>query len=527
MSASVIQPGVSYDVGNHKALDSELALFSGDGPISIDEDELSVAAIISRQTEDREKDLLRSKGVDLSQYKSNPVVFWEHGLKGITFPIANSIYPDGELAIKVMDQEIEAVAFFSKTLPVARQIFDLIGERLVNTTSVGWDPKEKSAYPRTPGLVRGKRPGLNVSDWYLLEWSFTGVPVHPEALVKALDRPSIAGNKWDTGLKSALSTYLPPPKRNQAPGWEPKNTMEIKSMTMPNDNTPKAVGFDSKQYSKDAAEAWLDSRGLKSNACSVKEGLWFFPQIDNLPGNLEPHEWQGEPGVKGFLSGNASPTFKKKSAGEEGGTATAELTDEEDGLSDEVDEILGDIGEIESDGKEPAGKRVLEGAHANLGDVSAKIKEAAKLSENPKVKEALDKTIESLDEMSNTITGVYDSEYQGGTIAGGGESGEGEEDDKKKGGKKSLLGQFFAPLSSPGRNGAKGTVAWLKRVAKTKSLSREVRIEAANHAKSLAATLVSSEEMAQQHQELEGKMSEIAASQKSMQKIIEELQPKK
>ena len=148
---------------------------------------MSATAIISTGTVDRDADLLEPSGIVLDNYRKNPVVLWEHGLGEVTIPIAKSEDPNGNLTVRVVGDTVEATSFFSNRSLVSEQIFQLIEDKIIRATSVQATPIDATPL-RVDGLT-----GQHMHAWELVEWSWTGVGINPEAIAKTLGRNRLAG----------------------------------------------------------------------------------------------------------------------------------------------------------------------------------------------------------------------------------------------------------------------------------------------------------------------------------------------
>ncbi len=184
----------------------------------IDERLMSARAIINTPREDREGDVIKPAGVQLENFRNNPVVLWEHGLGEITRPIAKCQHPDGRLAIEVDQEKITATSYFTSKSLESLQIFHLISEGLVRATSVRALPIKTSTRKTANSGI-----GIVLEQWELIEWSWGALGVNPDAIARTLDRGTIEGHKIVEPLKKSLTTVLPQ-KKHQIPGWTSTGT---------------------------------------------------------------------------------------------------------------------------------------------------------------------------------------------------------------------------------------------------------------------------------------------------------------
>jgi hypothetical protein len=175
--------------------------------LGIDEGTMSVPAVISTEAEDRDGDIVIASGVRLDEYRGNPVVLWSHGQSAaIPFPIGKSQSPDGALQIFPEAGRVTARCFFAQKgrwAETAADIFQLCVDGVVNTTSIGFNPRKA-----TPRSRRGNR----YDEWTLLEWSFCALPVNPQCQILRgyLSRGRIAGKRIDPVLVKSLEPLAAP-----------------------------------------------------------------------------------------------------------------------------------------------------------------------------------------------------------------------------------------------------------------------------------------------------------------------------
>lgn len=180
---------------------------------------MSASATITTPAPDRSEDIVHPEGVLLENYRRNPVVFYDHGFSGIMLPIGKSEDAEGNLTLVVTPDGIDATTYFSQSLCEACQVFALIEEGIVKSTSIGFMPLE--AFPRTAKLD-GIRPGLEITVWELLEYSWVGIPDNPEAVRKVLDRGRLAGSPICEPILKSLTSFAAPVIKTGR-GWEPRS----------------------------------------------------------------------------------------------------------------------------------------------------------------------------------------------------------------------------------------------------------------------------------------------------------------
>jgi hypothetical protein len=155
-------------------------------------------------------------GLKLDSYASNPVVFFDHALSGLSLPIAKSESPDGKLTVKLYQSKADARAYFSQTLPEAAQIFALIDEGILRTASIGFLPQKAVVIKQKPAKSETTASGDEILDlarpWValdfleseLLEWSIVGVPADPGAVRKCLELGKIGQERITDRLRYSL-----------------------------------------------------------------------------------------------------------------------------------------------------------------------------------------------------------------------------------------------------------------------------------------------------------------------------------
>lgn len=202
---------------------------AGAGRITdVDTHSRKATAVISTPAPDRVRDSLNPLGCSLDEYKSNPVVFWEHG-KTLTKPIGTSENPaTGQLSIIKTNSEVLGTCWFTDKFLEAEQIFELVAEGTVRATSVRFTPV-------TQPVVR--KSDTYFDEWMLLEWSWVGIGCNPEAIAATVAKGRLAGKPIVAGIAKSLELYLPK-KKIQVPGFK---AMEYEAEEMETEETPEGM----------------------------------------------------------------------------------------------------------------------------------------------------------------------------------------------------------------------------------------------------------------------------------------------
>jgi uncharacterized protein len=130
-----------------------------------------VRIVANTDTVGRDDIILVSAGIELTEYRRNPVILFQHCAD---WPIARAV------EISVVDDELQALTQFPREGVSARadEIFGLIGEGVVNAVSTGFDTLESE--PMDPANPRN---GLRITRCELHEISFVSIPALSSAVV--------------------------------------------------------------------------------------------------------------------------------------------------------------------------------------------------------------------------------------------------------------------------------------------------------------------------------------------------------
>lgn len=343
------RPGRLYKLGAGAFLDSMPS------QTTVDKSAMSATFCISRPIPDREDDVIMPEGVIFDAYRLNPVVFWDHGFTNLTLPIGTSEAPDGNLAISVSPEAIDATCFFSQTLPEAEQIFQLVDEGIIRAASIHVDPIDAVVRVRNGAA---DRPGLLVHTSSMLEWSLCGVGCNPEAVRKTLSAGKLAGKPIVESLVKALRPHASPAPVIST-GWTPQPVLEPEPMakSLTKDNEPdgdemakRIKSFEDsdevKRLRKEYGESAGDDEAMKSKRKGLREKMKSIAKDMGLSENdTQIPDEPGEPVTK-------------------------------DEPADELDDV-----------DTPLGSQILKAAYASLSELADQLDQSSKPLENPEVKD--------------------------------------------------------------------------------------------------------------------------------------------
>lgn len=133
----------------------------------------AVGVIVSTAGVDRQGDQILQAGIDLTNFKKNPVVLWQHDVER---PVARAA------SIGATARGLEAVAQFppAGTSADADQIYGLIQAGVVNAASISIIAKKMEPVDRAKPYA-----GTRIILSEMLEFSFCTLPVNAECLVVA------------------------------------------------------------------------------------------------------------------------------------------------------------------------------------------------------------------------------------------------------------------------------------------------------------------------------------------------------
>lgn len=175
----------------------ELKGFSS-GIIKSEDDIYSLTVVGSKEIIDRDNEVLKVEGINLKNYKKNPVVLWAHSYNGLPIGKAKKVW--------VEDKKLMFKIEFAKEYAFANTIAKLYDNNYLNAFSIGFLPDwEKIEY------VEGKNKKKHrvFKEAELLEISAVPVPANPLALSTEKSFEMIINKECEEGnVEGDELTYL-------------------------------------------------------------------------------------------------------------------------------------------------------------------------------------------------------------------------------------------------------------------------------------------------------------------------------
>lgn len=177
--ASLAGPREDYGKSYRRKSDDDLSdvvsldIFSDP---AVDVSKLSVRIPISTSDLDRANDVVVQSGITLSEYETNPVVLYEHGMEDVTVPVAISETPEGVMSIEIGETMSYATAYH-KANKASMQMFGLVVDKFIRAASIAFEPMMVAK-----GMTSNGDPVTFIDQCMLHEWSYVKIPCNQYAV---------------------------------------------------------------------------------------------------------------------------------------------------------------------------------------------------------------------------------------------------------------------------------------------------------------------------------------------------------
>lgn len=136
-----------------------------------DVDERKITALASVEKVDRDKDIIYLDGMDIKEYKKNPVILWGHNPSQLPIGKASNI----KIENKQLKMDIEFATMEENSL--ADSVYRLIKGGYLNCLSIGFSPDHDNL------KWNEKRGGYDIYKSSLLEVSIVNIPSNTGAFI--------------------------------------------------------------------------------------------------------------------------------------------------------------------------------------------------------------------------------------------------------------------------------------------------------------------------------------------------------
>lgn len=148
--------------------------------------ERRVLFVISKEVVDRDGDILRANGVELTNYNKNPVFLSFHNSREFPLGKTEKVWVEGD--------EVKAIVYFptveelstnpeqaSERAKLVDFTYHCYKTGMLNAVSVGFIPKDWKEIRKN-----GQWVGNDITKWELLEFSAVAVPANQDAIAEAV-----------------------------------------------------------------------------------------------------------------------------------------------------------------------------------------------------------------------------------------------------------------------------------------------------------------------------------------------------
>lgn len=145
-------------------------------PRSFDEASRSARFIMTDETPDSYRDIVRAKGADLTRFEKNPIALLNHRSDLIL-----GTWDDVEVKPKRVEGTVKLAE--AGTAPHVDMAFNFMKQGILRAASIGFMPLEVEKILDDEG---NWTYGFDIKSWILYETSIVSIPANPSALAKAM-----------------------------------------------------------------------------------------------------------------------------------------------------------------------------------------------------------------------------------------------------------------------------------------------------------------------------------------------------
>lgn len=249
----------------------------GSQMLSIDEEAMTARFVVTTSNIDRDGDIVVTDGIELDEFRRNPVVLFAHGQD----PAIGSMPVGRCIAIERFPERLEAVIQFDGADPQAMLIYSKVKRGYLNSTSIGFMPLEGEEL--SDAASEYWYPGVRFDRSSLLEISIVPTPANSEAIVVGrsihpIQQGAAVGRtqrKRKQAKVAAIAVKDAPPQE-ETPQIPPAQEGQ---QVQPDANI-QAILLPKAQYQEQgAAEQWAKNHGFDVSMPVDQPDNWAFVQF--------------------------------------------------------------------------------------------------------------------------------------------------------------------------------------------------------------------------------------------------------
>lgn len=251
-------------------------------PPVTDDGRMCAKFVVTSEREDREGDIVLTKGGDWTEHRRNPVALFNH--QSDALPIGKWEDPDGRYTIEPRPElgKSYGTCWFTQATPMGQQCYELTKSGILRAASIGFIVrKAESRGQKGPS----GRPPLLIQEWQPTEISVVTIGCNPDAIREQLERSLVAGSPLHPHIRKGLESMAAPLKvwANGWKGFDPNEPRDAGGKWTSAGGTSRASAL------VDKYEKAPDGGGLKEKGGVYDE--WRRQLAKDIAGYPTPDGW--------------------------------------------------------------------------------------------------------------------------------------------------------------------------------------------------------------------------------------------
>lgn len=163
------------------------------------------------------------QGIIQDAYVKNPIVLFNHGMDGFSFPVGLSEDKNGKFTCKYTKSQGSADVYFNQSCPYSEDVFRMVQAGMLRAASIGFNPLKVvpmrwgDANQNVPGVELVQQFGFDVTESEQIEWSIVAAGADAGALRQCLETGKIGNHTYRPMLRQFFQAHAEP-RQAWAPG---------------------------------------------------------------------------------------------------------------------------------------------------------------------------------------------------------------------------------------------------------------------------------------------------------------------